>query len=104
MILAIFAKRRQTKEGKIFYNFLSTIVKRDGTEVPVRVKFRDAAGTPRPEACPLNIDIKKDDCNLATRRYIREDTGEECMSYTLWVNKWTEGPAYVDHSLDDFDM
>lgn len=102
MELTIFAKRRTTNEGKTFYSYLSTLKRKDGTEQLVSVKFRDEAGSPKPEKCPMNILVDKTAANLATRDYVRESTGEVVKSYTLWVSKWKEGAAYVDKSLDDF--
>lgn len=103
MQLTIFAKRRQTKEGKTFFNYLSTLVSKAGNEIPVQVKFRDAAGQPRPEDCPCNILVNKMDANLVTKEYTDPNTAEVRQSKTLWVSRWEKGPAYVDHSLDDFD-
>ena len=110
MEITLFAKKRSTKEGKIFYNFLSTLTKKDGTQLLVTVRFRDDCGQPKAEACPMNILVDKKDCNLATRKFNREVTDEatgelvreQGESYTLWVSKWTPGAAYVDHSMDDF--
>ena len=103
MQLTIFAKKRQTKEGKTFYNYLSTLISRDGRETPVQVKFRDAAGQPRPESCPCNIIVDKANANLSTREYTDSNTAEIRQSKTLWVSAWKNGPEYVDHSLDDYD-
>lgn len=104
MQIAVFAKRRTTEEGKTFYSYLSTLTKKDGTKQTVAVKFRDEAGNPKPERCPMNVIIDKSNANLATREYVNEDTGEVCTSYTLWVSAWTEGAPYVDASLDDYDV
>lgn len=110
MEITLFAKKRNTREGKVFYNFLSTLTKKDGTQLVCTVKFRDEAGTPKPEQCPMNILVDKKDCNLATRKFQREvvqDTGEVVQetgeSYTLWVSSWMPGGPYVDHSMDDFE-
>lgn len=110
MEITLFAKKRTTREGKVFYNFLSTLTRKDGSELLCTVKFRDDCGQPKPEACPMNILIEKGDCNLSTRKYTREatdpDTGEirqeQGESYTLWVTAWAPGSEYVDHSMDDF--
>lgn len=99
----IFAKKRTSKDGKKFYSYLTKLVKSDGTEIPVAVKFRDECGNPSPSDCPMNIRFEKADANLTTREYVREDTGEIGQSNTLWVSKWEKGSDYVDHSLDDFD-
>lgn len=103
MIITVFAKRRQTNEGKIFYNYLTTLKNRNGESVPAQVKFRDSAGQPRPEDCPCNIIVEKTDANLSSREYTDENTAEVRVARTLWVTRWDNGPEYVDHSLDDFD-
>jgi hypothetical protein len=51
----------------------------------------------------MNILVNKEDANMVTSTYVVEETGEERTRRTLWVSKWSEGPAYVDHSLDDYD-
>ena len=103
MDLAVFAKKRNTNDGKVFYSYLTTMTKKDGTELTVSLKFRDECGSPRPESCPVNIKVEKTDANLVTKDFTREDTGEPAKSYTLWVSKWEMGAPFVDHSLDDFE-
>lgn len=103
MELSIFAKKRNTKEGKIFYSYLTTMTKKDGTELTVSVKFRDECGAPKPESCPVNIVVEKNDANLASKDFTNEESGETGKLYTLWVSNWAEGSPYVDHSLDDFE-
>lgn len=103
MNLAIFAKKRTTKEGKTFYSYLSTMTKKDGSDLTVTVKFRDECGSPKPENCPVNIIVDKEHANLSSRDYVREDTGETVKSYILWVSAWEMGAPFVDHSLDDFE-
>ena len=102
--LTIFAKKRTTAQGKTFYNYLTTLTKKDGEELTVSVKFRESTGTPKPEECPLNIAVTKENLNLARRKYKREDTGELAEAFTLWINEWKKGSKYVDRSLDDFDI
>lgn len=104
MEITIFAKKRKTQDGRSFYSYITTLPKKDGTTMTCTVKFRDDAGEPKPENCPMNIEVEKKSCNLSGRSYTREDTGEVGMSFTLWVNKWKPGSEYVDHSLDDFDL
>jgi hypothetical protein len=103
MEIAIFAKKRTTADGKTFFSYLSTLTRKDGTKQTVSVKFRDEAGNPKPENCPMNIKFEKGSANMATREFIREDTGETGLSYTLWVSRWEPGAPFVDHSLDDFE-
>lgn len=104
MELAIFSKKRQTREGKSYNIYVARMTKKTGEVIPVRVKFREDAGNPKAESCPMNIIIKKEDCNLAQTEYVREDTGEVGTSYTLWVSRWERGSDYIDTSLDEFDM
>ena len=104
MEITIFSKKRTTKEGKSFYSYLTTLTKKDGTPHTVSVKFRDECGSPKPENCPCNILVNKEDCNMSTKQFIREDTGEPGVSYTMWVSNWTKGSAYVDHSMDEYDI
>ena len=104
MEITIFSKKRSTAEGKTFFSYLSTLTKKDGSQQTVSVKFRDECGHPKPEKCPCNIIVNKEDCNMSTRNFVREDTGETGVSYTMWVSKWAEGSVYVDHSMDDFDI
>lgn len=102
MEITIFAKKRQTADGKkTFYNYLSTLTKKDGSTLRCAVKFRESAGNPKPEDCPLNIVIDKKDANLSPKELVTE-TGEIYTVYTLWVSAWKPGKTYVDHSLDDF--
>ena len=103
MEITIYAKKRTTSEGKTFFSYLSTLTRKDGTTQTVSVKFRDERGNPKPEKCPMNIKFEKSAANLTTREFTREDTGETCISYTLWVSRWEQGAPFVDHSLDDFE-
>lgn len=103
MEITIYAKKRTTTEGKSFFSYLSTLTRKDGTKQTVSVKFRDECGNPKPEKCPMNVKFDKSNANMATREFIRDDTGEVGTSYTLWVSKWEQGVPFVDHSLDDFE-
>lgn len=103
MEITIYAKKRTTAEGKSFFSYLSTLTRKDGTKQTVAVKFRDECGNPKPENCPMNVKFNKGDANMATREFVREDTGEVGTSYTLWVSAWEPGTPFVDHSLDDFE-
>lgn len=102
--IAIFAKKRNTKEGKVFYQFLTTMEKKDGTTETMRVSFRDIDGNtvPRPESCPRNICFEREWGNISRTKYTDNETGEIKERATLWLTKWVEGEPYVDHSLDDF--
>lgn len=102
MEITVFAKKRNTKDGRIFWSYLSTLTKKDGERVTVSVKFREECGSPTPEDCPMNIIFEKHEGNMSSRDFVREDTGEFFTSYTLWLSDWKEGSPYEDHSLDDF--
>lgn len=106
MQISIFAKKRTTKEGKTFYQFLTTLEKKDGTTETMRVAFRDIEGNmpPKPDSCPRNIVIEKDDANISTTKYTDNATGEIKNRKTLWVSKWESGEPYVDHSLDEYNV
>ena len=110
MEITLFAKKRTTKEGKTFYNYLSTLTDKSGNNTICTVKFRDTITPPKPETCPVNIVVEKSDCNLSNRHMVRKatdpDTGEifdkEFDSFTLWVSNYKPGTPYVDHSMDDY--
>lgn len=103
MEITIFAKKRTASDGKSFYSYLSTLTRKDGTKQTVSVKFRDGAGNPKPENCPMNIKFDKSEANMTAKAFTREDSGETGFSYTLWVSRWEQGAPFVDHSLDDFE-
>lgn len=106
MEITIFAKKRNTKEGKVFYNFLTTLQKKDGTTETMRVAFRDVEGNtvPKPDSCPRNIQFEKADANIATTSYTDNETGEIKKRKTLWICAWRAGSEYVDHSMDDYEL
>lgn len=102
MEITIFAKKRTNKEGKPFTSYITTLTKKNGEKLSCSVKFRDDCKTPKPEECPLNIVLTKDDCNLAQKQYTDEKTGEIRYSSTLWVKAWKAGTPYVDTSMDEY--
>ena len=110
MEITLFAKKRTTKEGKIFFNYLSTLTDKSGNSKLCTVKFRDGVNPPKPENCPANIVVEKENCNLSSRKMTRNvtdpDTGEvvskDFVTYTLWISGFTAGKPYVDHSMDDY--
>lgn len=106
MEITIFAKQRQTKDGKTFYQFLTTLAKKDGTTETMRVAFRQVDGnsTPKAESCPRNIKFPRESANVATTSYTDTATGELKQRKTLWITQWEPGSEYVDHSLDDYDV
>lgn len=106
MQITVFAKKRKTEEGREFFTYLTTLKKKDGTELKAQVKFREDCGSPKGGDCPMNILVEKHAANLSSKEIIKDagkDTEEILTVYTLWVSDWEKGPAYVDTSLDDFD-
>lgn len=103
MEISIFAKKRRTKDGREFFSYLSTLRKKDGDTIPVSVKFNKEIQPPKPEKCPCNIIVDKDNCNLSSKKYFREETGEVLETHTLWVSQYAAGSEFIDHSMDDFE-
>lgn len=105
MEITIFAKKRTNKEGKTFYQYLTTLTKKDGTTETMRVSFRDVEGNaqPKPDSCPRNIVFDRSEANIATSKYTDSETGEIKQRKTLWVTAWKPGSEYIDHSLDDYE-
>lgn len=108
MKVLVFAKKRQTKDGRAFTAYVTKMTRKDGTDLTAGVKFREECGAPTLEECPCYIEVDKKNANLATRNreIVDEETGEvrDVVQYTLWVSDWDKSPEeYVDHSLDDFE-
>ena len=108
MILNVFAKKRTTKDKKIFYNYLTTLTKKDGEQETVQLKFRDDCGQPKADDCPRCIEVKKENANLVKRMITtpgnNESEGTTVEDRKLWVSAWEDKGAYVDHSLDEYDF
>ena len=102
--ITIFAKKAQSNDGRVFYKFLTTLTRKDGTEEKVEVKFTEAAGAPIPSTCPCNILVDKTNLNMVSRDYVDPKTGEVKIAKRMWVNAWETGSTYVDHSMDDYDF
>lgn len=112
MKLNIFVKKGKSKDGRVFPIYLSTLTKKDGTEIKVSVKFRQDAKQPELADCPCVIEFDKKNANLTIKEIkdsetgeflYDEATGEVKTSKTLWVSAWKMVGPYVDHSLDDFE-
>lgn len=108
MKVLIFAKKRQTKEGKAFTAYVTKMTKKDGSDLTASVKFREDCGAPKADECPCYIIVDKLDANMSTktREVVDSESGEirDVTNYTLWVSKWVKSDEeYVDHSLDDFE-
>ena len=106
MELAIFAKKRTTKEGKAFYTYLTQLVRKSTGEILTsQVKFREDCGSPKSEKCPCYINVEKGNANFVEKKEsIETENGEtkEITSRTVWVSAWSYGREYVDNSMDDF--
>ena len=100
--LTIFAKKRNTKEGREFTSYLTRLTRKDGTSQTMSVKFKDGEG-PGLDACPMNIEVEREDINVSKKDYLNDD-GETLVSYTLWVKAWSEGSPWIDASLDEFEF
>lgn len=105
MEISIFAKKRNTKDGKkTFYSFITKLPKKDGTSDIVNVKFPED-NAPNVDDCPLNIVISKGKANLSSRTIIDDETGKTFDSKTLWVKDWEiSSTPFVDTSLDEYDI
>ena len=103
MKIVIFAKKRTAGDGKIFYNYLSTLTnKNTGEETVVQVKFRQECGAPDPHKCPRMIVFDKKKANLSKHSYTTED-GETRTRSELWLSAWKDGGEFADTSMDDFE-
>lgn len=108
MKLTVFAKKGQTKDNsRTFYNYITTLKKKDGTEETVQVKFREECGAPKPDYCPIVIEVDKKNANRVSKKVpVTDKDGieKEVTRVTLWVTSYIESEEkYVDHSLDDYE-
>ena len=106
MQVAVFSRKGTTKDGRTFYTYFGKLNKKDGTDVTVNIKFREACGSPEGTRCPMNIVFEKTDANFVEKQetYTDKDGIEkEVTKKTLWISKWSEGEPYVDNSMDDFE-
>ena len=108
MKVAIFAKKRTTRDGKPFTSYVTRLMKKDGESIACGVRFREECGSPKESECPCYIEFDKSDANMTekTIEITDPETNEirDVTSRTLWITNWTTSPEkYVDHSLDDFE-
>lgn len=104
MEITVFAKKRQSKDGRQFFTYITTMVKKDGEPLTTAVKFRESCGQPDPKDCPMNIIVDKKNCNFTQKLLENEETGQTIVSNTLWITDWAPSSnEYVDHSMDDFE-
>lgn len=102
MLLTIFAKKRNTKEGKPFSTFLTTLTKKTGESIVTQVKFSTECVQINPANCPMNIEVDKKDCNYSEKEI---NAGEETkISRTLWVKNYAVAEIpFEDRSMDMFE-
>lgn len=104
MKTTVFAKKIKTKDGKTFFNFVTTLEKKDGTKQYMKVMYsgKDKNKAFESDMCPLVIEFNRDDANISTETY-KSNEGEEKKRYTLWLKDYKESDEkFIDHSLDDF--
>ena len=95
--ITVFAKRRQTADGKKFSTYFTTL---PGDERAVKVKFREDCGAPD---CPANIDLMNGECNMSQENYTDVVTGELKTVPVLWISKWNYSKdEYRDTSMDKY--
>ena len=99
MKITVFAKNAHNNEGKTFTSYSGRMVNRDGEVISMGIKFKQPCQGPRKEDCPCNIEFDRSAANLQTRY----DEESDRTYKTLWIEKYTLGEEYIDHSLDDFD-
>lgn len=102
VFLAIFAKHVRTADND-FFSYLTTMKKKDGTEVTMQVKFRKKCGAPDGDICPRMICVNTKDMNYNKDEWDTDD-GKHIVANTLWISNWTDAGEYNDTSLDDFDI
>ena len=95
--ITVFAKRRQTADGKKFSTYLTTL---PGDERAVKVKFREYCVAPD---CTSNIDLTNGECNMSKENYTDVVTGELKSVPVLWISKWSYSKdEYRDTSMDKY--
>lgn len=108
MKIVVFAKKRQTKDGKPFTAYVTRMTNKAGEDITAGVRFREECGSPKESECPCYIEFDKGKANMSTKTMEITDpeTNEirDVVSRTLWVTEWKKSAEkYVDHSLDDFE-
>lgn len=95
MLINCFGKKRKAEDGHEFTSYFGTLVKKDGTEVNVGIKFRQDCGNPKKVPCV--IEFEKKNGNL-----VQEVTEDGAIYNTLWITEYNEH-EYIDTSLDEFE-
>lgn len=109
MKINIFGKSIEY-QGKRFPAYTGRLIKKDGTELTVTVKFRQDCGGPDLKECPCQIEFPRHSANLVIKAIkdsdgipVTDDNGEVKMAKTLWIAQWRMVGPYIDHSLDEFE-
>ena len=76
MKLNVFAKKGKSGDGREFPIYLTTLYKKDGTELKARINFRQDAPQLDVKKCPCVIDVAKTDANLVITQLKDSETGE----------------------------
>ena len=105
--IALFAKKKKTKEGREFWAFSTKLPKKDGSgEVYFDVKFKEGCNAPKSEQCPMYIDVERDKVSRKTEVKKGKNEVDEDIEYTvntLFIGAYTvSDEKYVDHSMDEF--
>lgn len=106
MKINVFKKKVTPKNGnKQFIKYVTTMVKKDGTNVYCDVSFGEGVDIPKEFPCVVVFDRTKANLSAKKRDYTDKETGEikEYTRRTLWINEIQAVENYIDHSLDDFE-
>lgn len=112
MVINVFAKQATSRDGRQFTNYLGRLTNNKTGEVKtVKLKFRQSAGAPDPDACPCTIRFNKTDANLSEKPIVNPETGDFLLdadgnvkiSSLMWISAWEMVGPYEDHSLDDYE-
>lgn len=105
MEIIVFSKKRKSQEGRPFTTYLTSLTKKDGTRQTMQLKFKDETPKPNAADCPMYINVDKNNANISKSTYKRRDTGEDSVSFTLWVSEWAKSDRiFTDDSLDEYEV
>ena len=97
-------------QGKKFAAYNGRLIRKNGEEFPVTIKFRQECDAPSLKDCPCQIEFSTLDANLVIKTLkdaegmpMFDANGEVKTSRTLWIKAWKMIGPFVDHSLDDFE-
>lgn len=102
MEITVYAKKRHTNEGKVFFTYLTTLTKKTGEKITAEVKFKESCEQFKADFCPCNITFERSKANFTCKTIPVKTTGETIISNVLWLSEWSMGSEYIDHSMDEF--